>query len=229
MKPRSTPRLRHRQTGIVLVVALVALVAMTLAGIALMRSMDTSLVISGNLSFKQATLNTAERGTEQAIAWLQANASTMLATAPHSGDNLLWWDDATNAYYASYMDACDLTSNRTTPTNDDVNWKDAIFTGGTTPGTNCGMTGIAVTGMPSGYSASYVINRMCAQQGSKTISAMNCAPYLSSGDDLSQSTKNAVDYRHRGLPMMSGTFYRVTVRVLGPRNSVSYVQALVGL
>lgn len=45
--------MRRAQQGVVLFVALIILVAMTLAGIALMRSVDTNVLIAGNLAFRQ--------------------------------------------------------------------------------------------------------------------------------------------------------------------------------
>ena len=41
------------QSGVVLFIALIVLVAMSLAGVALVRSVDTNLLIAGNLAFKQ--------------------------------------------------------------------------------------------------------------------------------------------------------------------------------
>ena len=43
-----------KQQGVVLFIALVALVVMSLAAVALIRSVDTNTLIGGNLSFKQA-------------------------------------------------------------------------------------------------------------------------------------------------------------------------------
>lgn len=222
-------RRRKRQSGVVLFVALIALVAMTLAGIALVRSMDTGLVISGNLAFKQATLNIAERGAEQAIAWLQANGETALP----SGDALLWHDDPASGYYATYMDACDLTDGDLASSNDGVNWKDADNPSGIHPSSNCGMGAVVVAAMPSDFSASYVINRMCSAEG-KPGSAIasggtvSCAIYQGVDDAYGKSTYRTGDYAGIPLGLPPGGYFRITTRVLGPRNSVSYVQTLVG-
>lgn len=62
-----------RQNGIALIVALIMLVAMTLAAIALVRSVDTSNIIAGNLAFKQSATHSGDSGIESAIAWLEAN------------------------------------------------------------------------------------------------------------------------------------------------------------
>ncbi len=225
MKSRSLAIPGGRQAGVVLIVALIALAAMTLAGVALVRSMNTGLEISGNLAFKQATLNVAERGTEQAIAWLQANAKTPGPTPP---DLLLWQNVPVSAYYATYMNACDLTGNDTSQVNDDVNWIDADHLSGTAPGAPCGMTAVVVAGMPAGYSASYVINRMCSLPGRPGVD-VPCAAYDGPQDETSKSHKRGWHYFDRPYAAVTGRYFRITTRVLGPRNAVSYAQALVGL
>lgn len=58
------------QRGVVLFIALIVLVAMTLAGIALVRSVDTANVIAGNLAFKQGMAPEADTTVEAAIAKL---------------------------------------------------------------------------------------------------------------------------------------------------------------
>jgi len=65
--------LARRQKGIALIVALIMLVAMTLAAIALVRSVDTSNIIAGNLAFKQSATHSGDAGIESAITWLEAN------------------------------------------------------------------------------------------------------------------------------------------------------------
>ena len=52
--------LRGAQHGVVLLISLIVLVAMTLAGIAVMRSVDTNVLIAGNLAFRNAALSAAD-------------------------------------------------------------------------------------------------------------------------------------------------------------------------
>jgi Tfp pilus assembly protein PilX len=47
---RSAPRLPARQRGVMLIIALIVLVAMTMAGIAMMRSVDTATIVAGNIA-----------------------------------------------------------------------------------------------------------------------------------------------------------------------------------
>src|SRR5436190_18512507 len=62
-----------RQRGVVLVIALIVLVAMTLVAIGTLRSVDTSNVVAGNLGFKQATLNGTDQAVETAYRYLATN------------------------------------------------------------------------------------------------------------------------------------------------------------
>lgn len=55
------------QRGVVLFFALIALVVMSLAAVALIRSVDTNTLVAGNLSFKQATMAVSDRGVEFAL------------------------------------------------------------------------------------------------------------------------------------------------------------------
>ena len=65
----------RRQSGVVLIIALIVLVAMSLAGIALFRQVGTGLTIAGNLAFKQAATAAADFGVEDARKWLTGAAT----------------------------------------------------------------------------------------------------------------------------------------------------------
>jgi len=69
-------RLPLLQRGVVLFIALIVLVAMTMAGIAIMRSVDTGNLISGNVAFKQGTLQGGDWGVNAAVTYLLAQANT---------------------------------------------------------------------------------------------------------------------------------------------------------
>lgn len=74
----------NRQQGVVLLVALIVLVALTLAGVALVRSVDTANLIAGNLSFHQSAIQAGERSTELAVTWLADpnNRPTLISLTP---------------------------------------------------------------------------------------------------------------------------------------------------
>jgi len=71
--PIRTPA--HRQRGVVLFIALIVLVAMTLAAIGMVRSIDTATAVAGNLGFKEASVSAGDQGIETAFQWLLKNAA----------------------------------------------------------------------------------------------------------------------------------------------------------
>ena len=115
-------RSSRRQRGVVLFIALIVLVAMSLAGIGMLRSVDTGNLISGNLAFKQATLNASDLGIETGFQWLltQAGTTALDANIPASGyyanppanDATLDWTDIAN-WGGSVVLATDAAGNTT--------------------------------------------------------------------------------------------------------------------
>lgn len=192
-------------------IALIALVALSLAGIALMRSVDAGLMISGNLAFKQTAAHAGDAGTEAAIQWLDANVADL--------DR----DVAAAGYYATWRAGCDLLGTRSAVTTDDIVW-----VAGDDPQPNCGMVAASVASdsMPDGYSATYVINRMCNSEGMPNDPTIFCSAYHARSGG-SGSTKGGASYGQMPLSGSNQQYYRVTTRVLGPRNTESIVQAVV--
>lgn len=193
---------RRVQQGVVLVMTLIVLVALTLAGLALMRSVDTSSLIAGNLAFKQSATLSADAGVEAAMQWLGLNV-----------DNLNN-DIAASGYYATSQDALDLTGNSTPAANDNLNWSNRS----------------AVARLdkdPVDNRVSYVIHRMCQAAGS--INAQTCATESMTMDGKSRgSSRQMLTYQPGSWDDAANrVYYRITVRVEGPRSNVSYVQAVI--
>ncbi len=69
----------------------------------------------------------------------------------------------------------------------------------------------------------YVIHRMCDLAGNP--GSVNCVRTTTGG--TSDSTKGGATYGGAALPSTSQIYYRITARVTGPRNTVSYVQMMV--
>lgn len=65
-----------KQDGVVLFIALIVLVAMSLAGVGMMRSVEAGNKVAGNLAFRQAAIHSAEAAFEQAISQLGTMASS---------------------------------------------------------------------------------------------------------------------------------------------------------
>jgi len=93
---QATPRAVHvvagkRERGLVLMIALIVLIAMSLAAVALVRSVDTANAITGNLSFRSGAVQESDQGVEAARV---AVAALVLA-----GTDIA--DSAANHYYAT--------------------------------------------------------------------------------------------------------------------------------
>jgi Tfp pilus assembly protein PilX len=143
----SSPR---KQQGIVLIIALTVLVAMSLAGVALMRSVDNTVVVAGNLAFKQASVQVADIGSQKAVEWLQANSA--------GGGTALYNTNLPRGYYSS-RPQIDIDWFK------DDTWEFAFMPNGGIPDA-------------SGNVVSYVIHRMCEGADSAPGDTGECAVYF---------------------------------------------------
>lgn len=89
---RSPRGIASRQRGVVLVIALIILVAMTLAGIGMVRSIDTGTLVVGNLAFKQSATHGADAAAESGLDWLAARTSDELMLDQARGYFANWQD-----------------------------------------------------------------------------------------------------------------------------------------
>jgi type IV pilus assembly protein PilX len=200
----SAPSFPSRQRGVVLFIALIVLVAMTLAGIAMMRSVGTNVLIAGNIAFKQATTSVSDYGVEKAREWLLNTA----AASPASLQN----DDPANGYYSSYM------YDPTAPTDLTKNFDPFRFTWAN------GTAKLAAPAVDPATTVYYVIHRMCKQANmSPDDPNQQCVTLESSS---SGSTKNLLSGTDKGLDSKNVLFYRITTQVIGPKNTTSFVQSV---
>jgi len=86
----------YRQRGVVLFVALIAMVVMSLAGVALIRSVDTTGSVAGNLAFREASTPAVNMAVEEAVQALYLAKPKVPATAIVNPE----LDDAAHRYYA---------------------------------------------------------------------------------------------------------------------------------
>lgn len=190
---------RGRQRGTVLFIALILLVALSLAGIALVRSVSTSNIIAGNLAFQQAATHSADVGIETALTFLQTNSgagSTTLHNSVLTGTG--------TRYVARREDPAAGASW-------DTFWNSSLAASGAV---NTLATDAA------GNTVSFVIHRLCDNAGAPSYPGCS-APPVDTG--LASSSMGA------GVVHVAGdkqVYYRVTARVTGPRNTLSYVQAV---
>ncbi|KAI5916016.1 hypothetical protein [Thauera sp. 2A1] len=213
-------RTRSSQHGVVFFTVLIALVILSLSAVALVRSVDTGTQIAGNLSFRQTTTQAGDSGTEAAVTWMNAQ----LTANPTS----LYKSDKTKGYYATSHVGCDLSGSSTPDdSTDDVNWggnkddEDKYYP-------NCKMTAVAVDAarLPAGYSAAYVINRLCGDELPPTDEKAFCESYSRSTAAADEGRSMSGGGYFGKKSASSEYFYRVTTRVVGPKNTVSYVQTV---
>jgi len=190
-----------RQRGVVLIITLVALLVLMIGGVALVRSMDTSSLLSGNLAFKRDLVNHGERGMAQAL--------TLLRTGALSTDTSRQTLQAASNYSPTVF----ASNARGIP---DVLIDPAAFTA-------AGLTGADITDAGAGVTVRYVIDRQCVA-GTTVFDANSCLVSATKGDKGGSahlgSKKPGGDLR---------PVFRISVRVTGPRGTQSFLQSTVTL
>jgi Tfp pilus assembly protein PilV len=199
-------RSKRLQSGVVLFIALIALVVMSLAAVALIRSVDTNSLIAGNLSYKQTAAISSSYG-------IESMADTLGVKPLNYGDAT----DAVNGYYAR---CTTFDTSPTRPCNGEGLTADASWTSGVSSRTADGV-GIVAGVDAYGNAIQYIVERMCSQVGA--ISKSSC---LLSPVDLDNRSHNTPP-KAGPMVLTDIPLYRVTVRVTGPKNTVSYVQAFI--
>jgi Tfp pilus assembly protein PilX len=197
---------QRSQRGVVIFIALIVLVAMTLAGIAMMRSSGSAMLTAGNLGFRQNATASGDLGLESARTWLGLQGPVTLETRmPNQG------------YYATWHDKEPFVAGEIF---DPLLWG---ATNWNNPGRAIQVNGGATDA--AGNKVSYVIHRMCAVPGATSgPSAPANQECVSVSDPGKGGPKEAGKV---AFTAPSQVYYRVTARIEGPKNTVSYVQTMV--
>lgn len=206
----SVARRRNRQGGISLVITLVVLVIITLSSVAMMATLKSGTSASSNIAFRQAATRTADVGVENALTWIAAQQSaTFLA---HSGNSLY-------RYYATHTAAAAgcTKDGSTTFSPEQYRFDDSVL------GTDTYPCAFRLANTPSGYSLFYVIHRMASSVGSCTdVGCMRPAGLGCNSTNTKAGQGNEFDFEST-----PETYFRITVKVVGPRQNNRYVQAFV--
>lgn len=191
---------RAKQSGMTLVITLIVLVAMTLATISLMRSVDTTNIIAGNLAFQQAAAHAADAGTEEAartlLPLLVANHQLGCTNATPCPPGYISWHDPLQEPPV-------------------VSWQ--------TYWASVQASAITLVTDAFGNSVSYVVESLCDSEG-QSGECLKSPPSMSgncSGSNVGAESQQYIATSRR--------YFRVTSRVTGPRNTVSYVQAMLAM
>lgn len=191
-----TGRAKAGQRGVVLFIALIVMVALSLAGIALVRSVDTATAVVGNLAFSQASVLPANMAVEEAVSVLFEKELVTNLNVNQADQN----------YYATRQD------------NEDSRGVPEVLV------TKTKATSLArkLDG-GNGNEIRYVIERLCAKGIPATPSRADLVQYC---DMLPPKPSGTTSMETDKIELPRIPLYRLTVRVDGPQNTVSFMQAM---
>lgn len=205
-----------RQRGASLIIALIALVLMTIAGFSLMRSVDTGNVIAGNMAFREVTVHASDLGVEAAAIYINGTVAPAPDADLPSGCTVASLATGTRG-------TCRYSARELPEHSDDqgipyVDWSSTASIPQTTT---------------NGVTYQYVVERLCNPDTTVSINTGQAAKYLQNNDkcatsvlDPGGSASGGSAYGGGAVSKITPIHYRVTVRTTGPRNTVSFVQAL---
>ncbi len=200
MRHRSFSR-RSRQRGVVLLFALVVLVILLAGGVAVIRSMNTSLGSAGNLAFKRDLVNQGE----QAIA-------TVLSTFSGSGALTAAATRNSNLKSANYSATTLETNDRGVPT---ALLSNSVFD-------TVGVASNDIENADAKVKIRYVIDRLCSAASSPGTQGPSGCVFPPAANDVRGGSSQEMATR---LPPPPSTTYRLSMRVTGPRDTQVFLQA----
>ena len=183
-----------RQRGIVVFVALIAVVLMSLAAVGLMRSVNTSTMVVGNLAFRQAAQSVASSAVERAV-YDMFQPGTIATPNNH---------DLNRNYYAFVQ-----------PGENAMGVPAVLQSTAAYPGTFQQMTD------SGGNTARYVIERMCLPAANGLDAQGRWCEMIPPKQGIGLQGNIQFNINLDPVP-----YYRMTVRVDGPNNSVTFAQAM---
>lgn len=208
----SRGRIRANQRGASLIIALIALLVLTLMGLALVRSVDTSNLIAGNFALRQAAVSGADIGAEAALNYIR---NTVLACANVESPN------------QRYPANCSLTAGNCQyyPSMREEE-KGVVLASAPSalPKVNVDWTAINPVDDNATYKTRFVIDRLCEEDNPGRFVPTLCRTGEPTQPADSQSTQPLPAF---ACDREFSVFYRITVRTEGPKDTVSMVQTLV--
>jgi type IV pilus assembly protein PilX len=188
-----------RQQGVVLIFSLIVLLILAIGAVALLRSVNSSLLSAGNLAFHRDLVNQGE----QAVSVVMTEFKT-------GGPPLSGAATTADLLAANYKSSALPTNAQGVPLAllDDTAGPNGFLSVGTAANDIVPTANSQVT-------IRYVIDRLCTNTG--TASSPNC---VQSTGLPTGGTAN----RNTAVAPPSATVYRVSVRVTGPRNTQVFLQ-----
>lgn len=213
----------RRQRGLSLIYAMLALAVLTLATVALIRSVSTGAVVAGNLGFQQEATAAADQAVRQAIGALSGALGGGSTGLDADGGNVL------PGYYASTDDLVDVTGSQSSLTTRKLVRWDANYCAAQQSGTyaSCAFDPATVNAI-NNNPTSYIVFRLCDRAGDPVAdTSINCARPLAAS--ATSGTNEGRDYTGGSGTSTSVVtpYYRIIVRVTGARNTTSYTETIV--
>jgi hypothetical protein len=191
---------RPRQRGVALVYGLIAIAILLIAAAALIRAMDTASGLAGGGGFHRDLVNQTDRGIVAARdQFSSAAAGNLYNIANRTASNAAWNYSAV---------ALPNDPNGIPLALIDDNKFAAV-----------GVNGNDINDAASGVTIRYLIDRQCTQVNAPSLAT--CVPYVRTGD-----TKGSSRIQRAGTT--NAWVYRITVRVIGPKNSMTFAQTTIG-
>lgn len=139
------------QRGIVMFIALIAMVVLSLAGIGVVRSVDTSASVAGNIAFRQASIVAVNRAIEESVDAIYKSKTIADFNA----------DDLPHNYYASLQ------------AGEKPDGTPAVLAGPYPPS---GFTLAYYTDPTTGLEVRHIIERVCNAPGAQTVGRCDLLP-----------------------------------------------------
>jgi Tfp pilus assembly protein PilX len=201
----ATQSTKRHERGVVLLFTLIVLVVLLMGGVAVMRSMNSSMFTAGNLAFKRDLINQGEQAIANVAAAFSAGA---LSTAASTNNSL-----ASANYSAVQLNTnargipLPLLTNSASPSGLDAQ------------GATFSPSGAALTGT-GGVSMRYIIDRLCNSTGTALALGASGCVRLPSSTEVRGGTAGPAPRP----PSPPSLIYRLTVRVDGPRDTQVFLQ-----
>lgn len=189
---------RRKQDGVIIFIALIMLVAMSLAGIALMRTVSGGVMLAGNLSMKATTTRASDFAMESAAEWIGGNEALLSAGTPGYSQGYSPIMNGSGAFVADTQGHFDAV--RQTEAFWETNAED-----------------LPMPADLSDFEAKYVIHRMCRDPGPPD---QNCVTFPGGSQQCSEAACQGTGGAGRRV------LYRVSIYITGPKNTESFVQVM---
>ena len=211
MKTLTNLRMQHApmpgQRGLVLFFALIALVVMSLAAVALVRSVDTSTLIANNMSYKQSGTTAADAAGDIAMIWIDNTIKSTNLDFNNNPLHPLNNDIPAAGYYSNSLSKKDPLTN---------------FQWDNTDSQDLGADGI-------GNNMRIIIQRMCTIANTTPVAPNTCL-YIGNPLNLGPNGIPQLAFQCNPGPCPQSKpipALRVTVQSKGPKNTLSYVQTFI--